>query len=305
MFLFVAALLLSPIEARAGAAGAHPSPQASAVSSAAFVVHGSNGFSLDVESERGMVTILAADRRPPVATFAPTGELLPANRGNVASSTYVAFGAGPDPHEVDVPLGGLGRISVTFRPSGKVRVTELQPGPARGCVGPSRLVRRLGSFSGTIEFRGEHGYTEVHARRAKGSVGTPLEGACLEADAQGPSPRLPTPAGSAVLTALSNRAGVQFEAVTTDAQVRYTASAVSSLGLSTVVLRSAQAVAPKHSFAFDEALRSATIAPPPPFAGKADFASGQGRTWAGDLRVDFPGASTLLTGPDYRATLGY
>jgi hypothetical protein len=302
----LALCLLALGEGRPSAALAGPAAQAGAEASAAFTVHGSNGFTLNVKSERGMVTLVAADRRPPVATFSRTGVPLPANPGNVASSTYVAFGASPDPHEIDVPLGKVGRISVSFRPSGKVRVTELGSDPAaRGCAGPTRIVRRLGTFSGTIEFRGEHGYTTVAARKAEGSIGTPLGRVCLEPAAGGGIARSASLEGDAVLTALSHRAGVQFEAVTTGAGVAYTASSVSPLGFNMVVSRSAQALAPKRSFAFDDLLHSARIQPPPPFSGKAGYELRQGPVWAGDLSVEFPGASVSLTGPDYRATLGY
>jgi hypothetical protein len=298
----VIALLLS-IPGHAEAEGASPGSHSSR--SAEFAIDGTDGFRLNVKSERGKVTIVVADRRPPVATFSRSGDLLAANSGNVASSTYVAFGASRDPREIDVPLGRLGRVSVSFRPSGKVRTTNLGPSAAGGCTGPRRLVRKLGIFSGTIEFRGEHGYTTVAASHAKGSLGTPLAGACLESGEEDAVARPFSLEGSAALTALDNRAGVQFEAVTTGGQVDYTASSVGLLGASMVVLRSAQAVAPKRSFAFDDLLRSARIAPPRPFSGEAGYELRQGPIWTGDLSVDFPGASTSLTGPDYRATLGY
>ena len=302
----VAALFLVSGQVGPEPALAGPPAPAEVAASAAFVVHGSNGFALNVESERGKVTVVVADRRPPVPTLSRTGRPLPANPGNVASSTYVAFGASSDPHRVDVPLGRLGRISVSFRPSGKVRVTKPGAGPeTRGCAAPRRLVRRLGTFVGTIEFRGEHGYTTVAASKAEGSLGTPLGRGCLEPGERDRAIEPSSVGGDVVLTALSHRAGAQFEAATTGAGVAYTASSVSPLGVNMVVSRGAQALAPLRSFAFDDLLHSARIEPPAPFSGSAGYELGQGPVWAGNLSVDFPGASTPLAGPDYRATLGY
>ncbi len=56
-----------------------------------------------------------------------------------------------------------------FVPSGKVqmKIANLPP----HCNGPRKIVRREGTFVGTIRFTGENGYTSVDTQEAAGSVG--------------------------------------------------------------------------------------------------------------------------------------
>ena len=254
------------------------------------------------------------DRRrqppPPGHDLCPQRQPPPGKHGDVAASTYFAFGSGANPSEIDAPLGRLGRISVSFHPSGRVHVIELKRRPAgQDCAAPQRLVRRLGVFSGTIRFRGENGYTSVTATHARGSVGTPLAPSCGSASqiAAGESAaQEPSAIAEATLSALNKRNGAQFEAATASGGVDYSAFSAEPLGVNLIVSRSAHAIAPRTSFAFDGSLSSAKIKPPAPFSGRAGYDLGQGRyapTWAGSLSVTFPGASMPLTGPNFKATL--
>ena len=72
-------------------------------------------------------------------------------------------------------------------------------------------------------------------------------------------------------------------------------------------IRFALTTAPaKKSFAVNEALTGATIAPPEPFHGKGAYraASDGTTTWTGPLSVSFPGVPRLpLTGEAFKATL--
>lgn len=63
---------------------------------------------------------------------------------------------------------------------------------------------------------------------------------------------------------------------------------------------------PGRDFTFDRHLRTASVHPPDPFSGSAQFdlRKKAGRRWSGDLSVDLPGRSGVpLTGPTLRATL--
>lgn len=290
-----AVALLGLAAAVSPAAAASARPSLPAVTSAAFAVRASNGFSLDVESVGGLVTVVASERRPPVATFSRDGVPRPAGGGNGAASIYRVRGASRDPRRVDVALGQLGRISVSFHPSGRSRVTQL--GEAAACGGPRRIVRRLGTFRGTVEFRGEAGYTSVAATSAPGSVGTPLPAACAGASA---APR------AAVLSAVNRRTGTRFEAVTTGSGAAFVATWRERLGGGLVVSRRAYAGAPRSAFSFDRDLTSARVAPPAPFSGTAHFGAGgaDAARWRGGLRATFPGVAIPMTGPGFEARLG-
>ena len=72
------------------------------------------------------------------------------------------------------------------------------------------------------------------------------------------------------------------------------------------VIRYGAAAAPSKLFDINDALTSATIAPPAPFHGKGVYsAAPDGMTsWTGPLSVSFPGAPrTPLTGPEFSAEL--
>jgi hypothetical protein len=103
---------------------------------------------------------------------------------------------------IDADLGPLGRISVAFQPSGAVRVNKLDlSDKSKRCVAPSRIVRRLGTFSGTIEFAGENGFTTVSLASARGSLCTSPFRNCTTVRhrraAEGPRGR-PEPAGASL-----------------------------------------------------------------------------------------------------------
>jgi hypothetical protein len=264
---------------------------------AAFTVRGTNGFTIDVASEAGVVKIAASERRPPIATFSSRGQLRPAVDVNGAASVYYVRGAGSDPSEVDAQLGTMGRISVGFRPSGETRVSLVRSG---ACSRPIRIVRRLGAFTGTIEFRGEGGYTSVVTTAARGSVGTPPPSGCTPARASRPG------FGAAELRAVNSRAGTSFRATTTARGVAFVATFAERLGDGLVVSRRAFAGAPLGTFAFDPRLISARVRPPAPFGGVGRFdagGQGRGRVWSGNLRVTFPGISVPMTGPGFRPSL--
>ena len=60
------------------------------------------------------------------------------------------------------------------------------------------------------------------------------------------------------------------------------------------------------AFSYDPLLRTATLAPPAPFSGRASFHRGAvlENRWTGNLAIDFPGRSNVpLTGPGIGASL--
>ena len=303
-FAAVALLLVLQLLPVTPAAARPPGPTASA----AFSVRASNGFLLDVGSEAGTVVVAASERRPPIASFSPGGRPRPADDGNGAASIYYARATGADPTRVVARLGGLGGIAVRFHPSGRTRVTEL--GASADACAPARIVRRLGTFTGTIRFRGEDGYTEVEADSAPGSVGTPLPAGCAGGGAartSGLARRAPWPdPDSAVLGAVNARAGTSFQATTSATGVAFLAIRKERLAGGVVVSRRAYAGAPPSTFTFDRALTSARVKPPAPFSGIGRYLTrpGGGASWSGNLRATFPGVNLPMTGPGFRPSLG-
>jgi hypothetical protein len=82
-------------------------------------------------------------------------------------------------------FGKLGKVSLHFRPSGKVRRVKIP----KTCLKhrPPVVSARLGTFVGTIKFRGERGYTTVSAHRVKGGIGDPLAIGDKELHCEGPN----------------------------------------------------------------------------------------------------------------------
>lgn len=302
----VVAVFLGLLAGAPGEVAATDRPVGEPPLSGSFSLRGSNGFRLNVESRDGLVTILVSERRPPIATFAGNGAPRPAVAGNGAASIYRLRVSGRDPRRIQAPLGRVGTISVSFRPSGRSRVTRWPAGPG-ACGHPTRLVRRLGTFVGTVEFHGEGGFTSVEATRARGSIGTPLPSDC--AGGPGSSARLGLPLagspGRVVLSAVNGRSGTRFEARTTARGAAFRATWRERLEEGIAVTRQAYAAASRSAFTYAGDLGSARVAPPAPFAGSARYraaADGAGR-WTGNLTATFPGAAAGMTGPGFRAQL--
>ena len=273
--------------------------------SASFSLLGSNGYVVDVTSQGDEVTVIASERWAPVATFGPSGRPRSAGSGNGASTIYTAPAKAGGPETVEAALGELGRIAVRFRPSGRRVVSTAR----QVCGRPSRVVRRLGVFVGTISFEGEGGYTTVAATSARGSVGTPLPPGCrtpgsTSGAAVASSMLIGPAARGAVLNAVDPRTGSRFRAAPGPGGVGFRARVEERNADGVVVVRRAQAGAPASAFDFNRSLTWASVRPPAPFSGTARFAARAGVRWRGSLRVTFPGLSVPLTGVDFRAGLG-
>lgn len=66
--------------------------------------------------------------------------------------------------------------------------------------------------------------------------------------------------------------------------------------------------APAHSFEYDPKARTATVRPPAPFSGVAQFHRNAkpSHRWTGDLTVDLPGREDVkLAGAGFRARLAH
>ncbi|HXR29835.1 MAG TPA: hypothetical protein VN752_01675 [Solirubrobacterales bacterium] len=235
-------------------------------------------------------------------------------RGRQAVS-YTAPGA-VSTQGIEARFGDLGRISVEFRPDR----------PGSFCK--RHAVSVGGAFVGTIEFDGERGYLHVDADRARGSIfmfdlprcpGRPRVATTGDTDCQvvggGSCPaadgrREEEEAEGATLSAFTRRHGRFLVAIglrssddkskslTTGGRVEYRGQMR--------VVRISSVVAGRERFVFDEPLAFATLQPPRPFAGSAQFvrAADGSTSWTGSLSVALLGADPVsLAGPEFTVQL--
>jgi hypothetical protein len=212
-------------------------------------------------------------------------------------------------------FGRLGRIAVRFRPSGAERHVRLP----KGCLGerPPVVGSRLGSFIGTIRFRGEGGYTELSARRAEGGLGDPLATTARRPDCRPPESGAERgrELEAVSLEGTPPRTGISFTATRLIGSPALLSLAprtslppgeryfffVFASGKSgrVSILRAAAAVGGSGNLVIDPTLTRAQVAPPYPFSGSAVFARDPDGTvsWTGTLGVALPGLGVVgLTG---------
>jgi hypothetical protein len=262
---------------------ANGSPNGSQTS-AEFSLQGSGGSLLSIKSVEGKVSVSVSPRQPRL--------------GDQEVSEYAVNGS-TSRDAIRADFRAFGEISVQFVPSGKVRERNLKLPPH--CDGPKKIVRREGTFVGTIKFTGENDYTSVVATEAAGSVGTPLEFFCVKGGpvtSPGSHQRIPT-----VLSAGMSSGRLGFEAaLLRRGRVEFSAGETSEVeGVS--ILRLVTKSDRSSRFRFDRDYRTATVAPPAPFSGAATFkrgSRGSKSTWSGSLSVSFPGKSDVpLTGTPF------
>jgi hypothetical protein len=226
-------------------------------------------------------------------------------RNAEASTIYFARARLGD-NRIRASFGPLGSVAMRFRPSGRI----IHAASEADCKGAQRTVH-LGTFIGTLFFRGEGGYVSTRIHRAKGRLINPG------------SPHCATPAFATSpkyeggdhqrgkLTSLSagfklGLSAVYFTASTGRApKAHYLAIAEQGAG-QIAIYHAAYAEASPLTFATDSALSFASLTPPPPFSGTGSLqrdAEGV-RTWTGSLAVSFPGdPDVLLTGSQFKTEL--
>ncbi|HEX3608748.1 MAG TPA: hypothetical protein VHU14_03635 [Solirubrobacterales bacterium] len=264
-----------------------------------FDLKARHGYSMAVIGFGDIVGIEVVRDRPPGSA----GENHGSTRGR-AVTVYVARGT-VTTSRIEASFGDLGRVSMRFRPSGQVSETK----PQRHCKGPDRFTSDRGVFVGSVRFTGEDNYLSVRAHRAKGTIRSPLHLRCSSRHISPPVGRASHeihggPGFSPTFLAASSRHGVaatEFLTVQIGRKALFLAIDEHSQG-SIAVVRYAFAVASSNDLVTDDAMTSAAVTPPTPFAGKGTYSAWPDGTkaWAGPLRVFFPGAPrTSLTGPQF------
>jgi hypothetical protein len=201
---------------------------------------------------------------------------------------------------VKANLGAIGRIDVTFQPNGEQGVT------APVCDRSQRVSYDKGDYVGTIDFRGEEGYTRVQANSAPYSLHPFIDFICpgysrAEEVGRGiPGARLRARNRSG-----GKRTELQVNQNRPGARVEISASIDERLGRIRV-LREVQVDTPASAFGFAPGLRAASLDPPTPFSGSALYLreARPANRWTGNLAIDFPGHSNVsLTGTRFESSL--
>jgi hypothetical protein len=194
---------------------------------------------------------------------------------------------------IQADLGVLGAIDVSSRSSGRTKTEK----PA---CGRRPIEFEPDVFEGRIDFRGEGGYTEVHATSAEGDIRFLGEMLCPAiAGPSGSGPHLPG-AGIAVGPNRLRPGEFRFEAHKNHPLTHsfFFASVAERRGALRIE-RSVSAVGRSAAFEYEPTLRVAMVEPPAPFTGSAAFHRDAipPNRWSGSLAVDFPGRSAVhLTG---------
>jgi hypothetical protein len=268
-----------------------PASAASARRTAEFHLQGSNGYTTFFTFSGPEASVAAIGVPSPLV---------------VVSAVYISRKRF-DGDRIRARFGSRGRVAVEFKPSGKAAYRW----PPRRCEGKPR-VTQPGVFVGTIRFEGEGGYTSVDRSRARGEVRTPARWECRSKRAH-EAGLDPEAERFTVLTASAG--GFPLASFSTTAsrprgrsgETMFVASRLEGLPTRMTVIRRVFVHGEDESFSFDEALSTATAAPPPPFEGTAAFTrepGGKGGSWLGSLTVDFPGAADVpLAGEGFHARL--
>ena len=230
------------------------------------------------------------------------GELALFVGGKGGTAIYLAP-AKVEPEAIEADLGAVGRIAVHFEPSGPRERVDAR------CKENGSVDFQPGFWGGTIEFRGEEGFTEVEVGRSRATVspffelggcgftaigetgGRDVEGARLIA-------RSASARETRFLQVNKNHNGARA----------YLEVDVEERREGLIVDRSTRGYFPPAAFVFGPRLRTATVAPPAPFAGHGAFHRNaeRGNRWTGNLTVDLPGrADVPLAGRRFKSALGH
>jgi len=261
-----------------------------------------HGYRLMVIAEGNVVALVALDkRRRPQAFHSRFLDSI-----SQVATAYVTHGT-VTPSRIEASFGRFGSVSVRFRPSGRSSAKAL-----RHCRGQRGYVTRYGTFAGNVRFTGEDKYVAVRAHRAKGQVRGPRHARChrrrvVRSLSRHRSSGSRSDRSRATISAerRTATAGTDVLAFQAGDIALLLALAEESLGRMAVVHYALEIVS-GSVLSHDDALTSATLAPPLPFHGKGIYeASPDGtRTWSGSLSVAFPGSPRLpLTGPEFVAKL--
>jgi len=250
-----------------------------------FRLHGSHGYAISVFASGRQVSLTA-------------------EHGG-SSASYTASGV-VSPEKVEARLGNLGQISLQFHAKGRPKMVA----PDRGCSGKKGTVES-GTWVGTVDFKGEQGFTSVHATRGRAEFSKTPRWTCKGEEEEGSLAgiRWTSLEASANRGAFVLASRIESQAHPSIDTSFFVAAIGERLGGRLSAVRSISADAPIDAFALTEeagSVTSATVSPPAPFTGTATFqrTAGSKGSWSGSLVGDFPGRSNVaLAGPKFSAKI--
>jgi len=254
----------------------------------AFKLDGSNGYS---------VTAFAANERAD-----GKGEIVLFVTRKGESATYLAP-AQLTATSVTANLGVLGKVALEVTPSGREK--KLRPRPQ--CRAQQKGVSyEPVRFSGSVEFHGEGGYTEVTSDAPTEYTRFFADLTCFGAGG-GELTRGRLPGARLRVRSLGERFRFELQANKNrpDKRSHFEVAVREERGPISIS-RGAEVWLGAAAFQYDPLLETATLKPPAPFSGRASFYRrlAPENRWSGNLAVDLPGKPDVpLTGPDVRATL--
>lgn len=255
-----------------------------------FQLRGSHGYRLTLDAYKATTSLNTTRAKPGVrmGTF----------------STYLARRT-PGRALLGASFGRLGGVSMHFHPAGPPRQTK----PLSGCRGVDHFTIQRGFFLGDLHFRGEDGYTSVHAQRAAGKSVTPASLECSGAIIPARANPLPVKHPKEIVFEAGFRQGLLYQSLSARGEAGHPSQFFAFLQRTDGALaieRVALVKASPHALQTNNALSIARLSPPAPFAGVGLLTrkpSGA-RLWGGDLAVSFPGEPDVpFTGPLFKTRL--
>lgn len=200
---------------------------------------------------------------------------------------------------LEANLGALGEIAVELRGTGTEKTVS-------SACGGQPITYDDGILVGSMEFRGEEGFTRATATSTPMLVKPIIDLVCAgPAVSEGSGPGLHGARLRAVAGPGAIRRELQLKVNRPGSRPIFKALLRERRG-AIHIERSISGRSPKNSFVFDSRLSTAFFRGPAPFSGRARFRRGSGLpTWRGDLDVDFPGRSNVrFAGSEFTVTLG-
>jgi hypothetical protein len=312
---------LSCLSVLSGSAFARPRPEVHPASTGALIYLGeSRGYSVGLSMPTPRIAVLYVLR---IENAEPFDSANPAQV--ILESGYAVHVKGEllKRGRVRVVLPSLGRVSLRFKPNGKLRAHS----QGNQCRGEPR-VTEYGTFRGTVSLEGEGGYFKIAARHAAGSVTQVPRAVCRGASGKGDDEVDPR------WEYLSPSFGFSYSPGNGSIALLYASSRTTHRTIGIRVAHSegdpagaevdVQALELRHGMAIGRSANifgqvpgtlttslpgehpaSATLKPPAPFHGEASYLenSSTSHSWTGDLSVSLLGLDLPLTGRQFRTSL--
>lgn len=275
----------------------------------------SHGYEIGLSSGDPGIALLYVQKFPDTERFAVDEEGFTSTAYAVRTDARLSNGV------IRARFGGLGRVSLRFKPNGHTRL-----GHNRGCSG-RRPITESGSFHGTVSLRGEGGYFRSSVTTARAVLERSFRLRCKRGEAANPDPATPLReyvepgftatfgSGGGAIALLYAVAKIEGRSIGIRASHQQGSPPGAEVQLGTLESEHGMAVGRTAlvnggpgtllTSLPGEHPASATLAPPFPFSGEGSLyeSSSRSHSWTGSLSVSLPGLEQPLTGPRFSTSL--